>query len=51
MSEVTKVFLGAEAVTANGSVKSRVGTAAVAMVAHARSFVCRKVHVLRKYDV
>ena len=34
MREVTKVFLGASSVTANGTVISRVGTASVAMVAH-----------------
>ena len=31
---VLQVFLGAAAVTANGTVLSRTGTAAVAMVAH-----------------
>eukprot|EP00854_Cymbomonas_tetramitiformis_P011290 gene11290-13340_t len=36
MSEVTKVFLGAAAVLSNGTVVSRVGTAAVAMVAHSK---------------
>ncbi|XP_027189595.1 uncharacterized protein [Cicer arietinum] len=35
MHEVTKVFLGASAVLSNGTVLSRVGTACVAMVAHA----------------
>ncbi|KAF5956125.1 hypothetical protein HYC85_008981 [Camellia sinensis] len=35
MHEVTKVFLGAASVLANGTVYSRVGTACVAMVAHA----------------
>ena len=34
MKDVTKVFLGAAAVLGNGAVLSRVGTAAVAMVAH-----------------
>lgn len=34
MHEVTRVFLGASAVLSNGTVYSRVGTAAVAMVAH-----------------
>ena len=36
MKDVTKVFLGAAAVLGNGAVLSRVGTAAVAMVAHAK---------------
>ncbi|KAJ8752355.1 hypothetical protein K2173_003991 [Erythroxylum novogranatense] len=35
MREVTHVFLGASSVLANGTVYSRVGTACVAMVAHA----------------
>ena len=35
MQEVTRVFLGAASVLANGTVYSRVGTACVAMVAHA----------------
>lgn len=35
MHEVTKVFLGASAILCNGTVYSRVGTACVAMVAHA----------------
>jgi translation initiation factor eIF-2B subunit delta len=35
MHEVTRVFLGASAVLSNGMVYSRVGTACVAMVAHA----------------
>ena len=35
MHEVTKVFLGAASVLSNGTVYSRVGTAAVAMVANA----------------
>ncbi|GLJ10966.1 hypothetical protein SUGI_0139000 [Cryptomeria japonica] len=35
MQEVTKVFLGAASVLSNGTVYSRVGTACVAMVAHA----------------
>ncbi|KAG4958603.1 hypothetical protein JHK82_035300 [Glycine max] len=35
MHEVTRVFLGASAVLSNGTVYSRVGTACVAMVAHA----------------
>ncbi|KAM1238576.1 hypothetical protein ACFX2I_039264 [Malus domestica] len=35
MHEVTRVFLGAASVLANGTVYSRVGTACVAMVAHA----------------
>ncbi|XP_022134966.1 translation initiation factor eIF-2B subunit delta-like isoform X2 [Momordica charantia] len=35
MREVTRVFLGAAAVLANGTVYSRVGTAGIAMVAHA----------------
>ncbi|CAL1354679.1 unnamed protein product [Linum trigynum] len=35
MHEVTKVFLGASSVLSNGTVYSRVGTACVAMVAHA----------------
>ncbi|XAR51268.1 hypothetical protein NMG60_11005849 [Bertholletia excelsa] len=35
MHEVTKVFLGAASVLSNGTVYSRVGTACVAMVAHA----------------
>ncbi|KAL1558928.1 translation initiation factor eIF-2B subunit delta-like isoform X1 [Salvia divinorum] len=34
MHEVTRVFLGASSVLANGTVYSRVGTACVAMVAH-----------------
>lgn len=35
MQEVTRVFLGAASVLANGTVYARVGTACVAMVAHA----------------
>ncbi|KAL5681683.1 hypothetical protein ACJX0J_008068, partial [Zea mays] len=35
MHEVTRVFLGASSVLSNGTVYSRVGTALVAMVAHA----------------
>ncbi|XP_050381032.1 uncharacterized protein LOC126798191 isoform X2 [Argentina anserina] len=35
MHEVTRVFLGASSVLSNGAVYSRVGTACVAMVAHA----------------
>jgi translation initiation factor eIF-2B subunit delta len=35
MHEVTRVFLGAESILSNGTVYSRVGTASVAMVAHA----------------
>lgn len=35
MHEVTRVFLGAASVFSNGTVYSRVGTASVAMVAHA----------------
>ncbi|KAF5445375.1 hypothetical protein F2P56_034426 [Juglans regia] len=35
MNEVTRVFLGAASVLSNGTVHSRVGTASVAMVAHA----------------
>lgn len=35
MQEVTRVFLGAASVFSNGTVYSRVGTACVAMVAHA----------------
>ncbi|XP_050236338.1 uncharacterized protein LOC126686343 [Mercurialis annua] len=35
MQEVTRVFLGAASVLSNGTVYSRVGTACVAMVAHA----------------
>jgi len=35
MPEVTKVFLGAHAVLANGSVMSRVGSSQVALIAHA----------------
>lgn len=35
MKEVTRVFLGASSVLSNGTVYSRVGTACVAMVAHA----------------
>ncbi|KAK4799134.1 hypothetical protein SAY86_024499 [Trapa natans] len=35
MHEVTRVFLGASAVLSNGTIYSRVGTACVAMVAHA----------------
>ena len=35
MQEVTRVFLGASSVLSNGTVYSRVGTASVAMVAHA----------------
>eukprot|EP00249_Psilotum_nudum_P016229 c25731_g1_i1 orf=320-2353(-) len=35
MQEVSKVFLGAASVLSNGTVYSRVGTACVAMVAHA----------------
>ncbi|XP_073006106.1 uncharacterized protein [Typha latifolia] len=35
MCEVTRVFLGASSVLSNGAVYSRVGTASVAMVAHA----------------
>ncbi|KAI4321304.1 hypothetical protein MLD38_034704 [Melastoma candidum] len=38
MHEVTRVFLGASAVLSNGTVYSRVGTACVAMVAHALLF-------------
>lgn len=34
MHEVTRIFLGASSVLANGTVYSRVGTACVAMVAH-----------------
>ncbi|KAG6424036.1 hypothetical protein SASPL_114446 [Salvia splendens] len=34
MHEVTRVFLGASSVLANGTVYSRVGTACIAMVAH-----------------
>ncbi|KAL2629574.1 hypothetical protein R1flu_014260 [Riccia fluitans] len=37
MQEVTRVFLGAASVLSNGTVYSRVGTASVAMVAHAFS--------------
>ncbi len=37
MSEVTKVFLGAAAVLSNGTVISRAGSAAVAMMAAAHS--------------
>ncbi|CAK9205721.1 unnamed protein product [Sphagnum troendelagicum] len=37
MQEVTRVFLGASSVLSNGTVYSRVGTACVAMVAHAFS--------------
>lgn len=37
MHEVTKVFLGASAILSNGTVLSRVGTACIAMVAHAFS--------------
>ncbi|CAN0891511.1 Translation initiation factor eIF-2B subunit delta [Linum grandiflorum] len=35
MHQVTKVFLGASSILSNGTVYSRVGTACVAMVAHA----------------
>ncbi|KAL4360456.1 hypothetical protein GQ457_04G012550 [Hibiscus cannabinus] len=35
MHEVTRVFLGASSIFSNGTVYSRVGTASVAMVAHA----------------
>uniref|UniRef100_A0A1D1Y1E7 Translation initiation factor eIF2B subunit delta n=1 Tax=Anthurium amnicola TaxID=1678845 RepID=A0A1D1Y1E7_9ARAE len=35
MHEVTRVFLGASSVLSNGTVYSRVGTACIAMVAHA----------------
>jgi len=35
MHEVTRVFLGASSILSNGTVYSRVGTASVAMVAHA----------------
>ncbi|KAK3137038.1 hypothetical protein QOZ80_5BG0446820 [Eleusine coracana subsp. coracana] len=35
MHEVTRVFLGASSVLSNGTVYSRVGTASIAMVAHA----------------
>ena len=35
MQEVTKVLLGASGVMSNGTVISRVGTAATAMAAHA----------------
>ncbi|XP_038687327.1 translation initiation factor eIF-2B subunit delta-like isoform X2 [Tripterygium wilfordii] len=35
MHEVTRVFLGASSVLANGTVYSRIGTSCVAMVAHA----------------
>lgn len=35
MHEVNRVFLGAESILSNGTVYSRVGTASVAMVAHA----------------
>ncbi|CAM6090738.1 unnamed protein product [Calypogeia fissa] len=37
MQEVTRVFLGAASVLSNGTVYSRVGTASVAMMAHAYS--------------
>ncbi|XP_027330803.1 translation initiation factor eIF-2B subunit delta-like isoform X3 [Abrus precatorius] len=37
MHEVTRVFLGASAILCNGTVYSRVGTACVAMMAHAFS--------------
>merc|ERR1719378_1384376 len=37
MREVTKVFVGASAMLANGSVVSRTGTAGVAMMAHSRN--------------
>ncbi|OMO96078.1 Initiation factor 2B-related protein [Corchorus capsularis] len=37
MHEVTRVFLGASSILSNGTVYSRVGTASVAMVAHAFS--------------
>lgn len=37
MQEVTKVFLGASAVMSNGTVLSRVGSAAVAMLAEAQA--------------
>jgi len=37
MQEVTRVFLGAASMLSNGTVYSRVGTAGVAMVAHAYS--------------
>ena len=36
MQEVSKVFLGASAVLSNGTVISRVGSAAVAMLAASR---------------
>ncbi|GLI64185.1 hypothetical protein VaNZ11_007377 [Volvox africanus] len=45
--EVTKVFLGAAAVLSNGTVLSRAGTAAVAMMAHAHSkpvMICCETH-------
>ncbi|XVF50661.1 hypothetical protein PTKIN_Ptkin04bG0119800 [Pterospermum kingtungense] len=35
MHEVTRVFLGASSILSNGTVYSRIGTASVAMVAHA----------------
>ncbi|OMO83091.1 Initiation factor 2B-related protein [Corchorus olitorius] len=37
MHEVTRVFLGASSILSNGTVYSRIGTASVAMVAHAFS--------------
>ncbi|GFR40016.1 hypothetical protein Agub_g551 [Astrephomene gubernaculifera] len=45
--EVTKVFLGAAAVLSNGTVLSRAGTAAVAMMAHAHNkpvMICCETH-------
>jgi translation initiation factor eIF-2B subunit delta len=47
MHEVTRVFLGASSVLSNGAVYSRVGTASVAMVAHAIQvavLVCCEAH-------
>lgn len=47
IKEVTKVFLGAAAVLSNGTVLSRAGTAAVAMMAHAHSvpvMICCETH-------
>lgn len=47
ISEVTKVFLGAAAVLSNGTVLSRAGSAAVAMMAHAHSkpvMICCESH-------
>ena len=56
IGEVTKVFLGAHAVLANGHVMSRVGTSQVAMIAKVRhekkllvpSNITTSVHLMQK---